>query len=141
MRVLGIDYGKKRIGLAISSKVVTMALPLETIEHKGPIAKAAQLIFEKILHLKDIEEIALGWPLYMDGTLSPLCHEVLELKKNLELLFAKPIHLIDERLTSRIAEESLKSHGFSRKERKGHLDQAAAVGILHTFLERKKHLF
>lgn len=140
MRFLGIDYGKKRIGLAISSTVAKMALPLCTIEHKGPIAKAAQLILEKISFLGDIHEIALGWPLYMDGTLSPLCTEVLELKKNLELFFDKPIHLVDERLTSRIAEESFRTLGVSRKNRKEHLDQAAACGILATFLEKKKHL-
>ncbi|MFZ4673689.1 MAG: Holliday junction resolvase RuvX [Chlamydiia bacterium] len=139
MRILGIDYGKKRIGLAISSTVASMALPLCTIQHKGPIPEAARLILEQVSRLKDIEEIIIGWPLYMDGTQSPLCGEVLELKKNLELFFKKPIHLVDERLTSRIAEESYRSVGLSRKERKDYLDQAAACGILETFLQRKKH--
>ncbi len=99
MRLLGIDYGKKRIGLAISSTVASMALPLCTIQHKGAIPEAARLILEQVSKLKDIEEIIIGWPLYMDGTQSPLCGEVLKQKKNLDLFYKNPPHLETERLT------------------------------------------
>jgi putative Holliday junction resolvase len=139
MRILAVDYGKKRIGLAISSTVASMALPLCTIEHKGVCPKAAELVFQKVEQLGDIREIVLGWPLFMDGKISPLCIEVGQFKEHLEKLFLGPIHLIDERLTSKIAEDSYRSHGFSRKKQKLFLDQAAAVNILTTFLERKKN--
>ncbi len=138
MRILGIDYGKKRIGISISSTVAHMALPLTTIEHQGSIPKAMMLLKKKVLELKDIEEFALGWPLLMNGEESPMCKEVMQFKSLLEATFKMPVHLVDERLTTRMAEESYKSIGMSRKDRTAHIDQAAAVGILNTFLEKKK---
>lgn len=140
MRILGIDYGKKRIGVSISSKVAQMALPLATIEHEGSLPKAMMLLKKKFLELKDIKEIALGWPLLMSGEQSPMCKEVLQFKSLLEATFKIPVYLVDERLTTKIAEDSFKSIGISRKDRTAHIDQAAAVNILNTFLDKKKHL-
>lgn len=140
MRILGIDYGKKRIGISISSKVAQMALPLVTIQHEGSLPKAMMLLKKKFLELKDIKEIALGWPLLMSGEQSPMCKEVLQFKSLLEATFKIPVHLVDERLTTKIAEDSFKSIGISRKDRTAHIDQAAAVNILNTFLDKKKHL-
>ncbi len=139
VRILGIDYGKKRIGLAITSLAASFALPLTTIEHTGSISRAFQLLKHKLAELKDVTEIALGWPLYLDGNTSPLCTDVAELKRMLDSLENVTVYLIDERLTSKIAEESYRSHGYSRKDRKAHLDQAAAMLILNAHLDQKNH--
>lgn len=94
------------------------------------------MLKKTLLDLKDVEDVVLGWPLHFNGTLSPLCKEVEELKSLLEKNPGIKVHLMDERLTTKIAEESYRSHGYSRKARKAHLDQAAAVLILNAFLEK-----
>jgi putative Holliday junction resolvase len=138
MRILAIDYGLKRIGLAVSSTVASMALPLETIEHWGCPEKAALLIFKKVESLADISEIVIGWPLHLNGKISPLCQQIEKLQAALSSLMATPIVLVDERLTTKILIDSFKSHGFSRKSTKNHIDQASAVMILNSHLEKKR---
>lgn len=144
-RILAIDYGTKRIGLAVSDPLKIIASPLGTIAGSSDPKKAAQNIldaFEQFRVQKGyiFSELVVGLPLHMDGTESERSQTVraciLELEKKITL----PIHLIDERLTSVQAERALQEVGFSRKKRAAFVDPVAAVIILQTFLTRRSQM-
>jgi putative holliday junction resolvase len=134
-RILAIDYGKRRVGLAMTDLMQMLAIPLDTIETPKIIP------YLKNLFLKEpIGCIVLGFPLNMDGQdtdATPLVNafEIL-LKENFP---ETPIHRIDERLTSKMAKQTLIDAGYKKKDRKNKklVDTVAAALILQTYLETK----
>ncbi len=133
MKYLAIDYGEKRIGLAICDDSETIASPLTVI--KGPPG-----VIEKIRRTVEdekIEAIILGLPLNMDDSEGPQAKLVRKFAAKLKKHIDIPIYFHDERLSSFDAQEKLTAAGFTRKKKKKHLDALAAAAILQSFLDEK----
>jgi putative holliday junction resolvase len=132
-RILAIDYGKKRIGLAITDPQQIMALPFKTIDAGNNIKESIQNIIKETPD--GIEKIIIGNPLLFNGTASEMSKVVETLKLELEkTLTDVPVILFDERLTSTQAERFLKEHKVNRKKRVGKVDPIAAYIILNGYL-------
>ncbi|MEJ5304357.1 MAG: Holliday junction resolvase RuvX [Ignavibacteria bacterium] len=135
-RVLGIDYGSKRIGLALSDPTNTLASPLPTIQND---AKAIEKIVD-IISKNSVSKIVIGYPLNMNGTKSEICNKVdmfvskLSRKTNCEIIKR------DERLTSYIAQQQILESVKSKKKRqdKSLVDQFSARIILQEYLDEIK---
>ncbi|MHC4575142.1 MAG: Holliday junction resolvase RuvX [Planctomycetota bacterium] len=133
MRYLAIDYGAKRVGLAICDRAETVASPLGVIEgHKDLTEKIADVVRKE-----DVGAVVLGLPLNMDDSAGPQAKLVIQFGEQLQKLLNVPVHFQDERLSSFGAEQKLAPAEFSRRKKKKHLDAVAAAEILQAFLERK----
>lgn len=135
MRILGIDYGKKRMGLALSDPLGLTAQGLETLECRGleeDLERLAQAIREK-----GVEEVVVGLPKRMDASLGKEAQEVLRFVEDLKAKINLPVHLVDERLTTAMAHKIMKGGGLSRKKRTEKADTIAAQTILQIFLDKR----
>lgn len=132
MRIAAIDFGEKRIGLAVSDRERKIALPLTVVEGGK---KAIQNIREA-LPLKEIDLILIGLPLEMSGKKGKMAEKVESFAKTLEDALQIPIHLIDERLSSKAADVLLKEISLNRKSRSAKIDMTAAVLLLQTYLDQ-----
>lgn len=130
-RVAAIDYGSKRIGLAVSDKNRKIALPVDTVMGGK---KAIQNI-RAALPLKEVDLILIGYPIEMSGKKGVMALEVENFSKMVESAFNIPVELIDERLTSKGALVKLKELSMSAKARTKKLDMVAACLLLETYLE------
>ena len=135
MRIMGLDYGDRRIGVAVSDLFGWTAQGLEVIERRREgieFVRIAELVREY-----EVAEIVVGLPKNMDGSVGfrgDICIEFAnKLKEQLEL----PIHLWDERLTTVSAERTLIEGNVSRKKRKQVIDKMAASLILQNYLDSK----
>jgi putative Holliday junction resolvase len=133
-RVLGIDFGEKRLGLALSDESRTLASPLAVYERKD-LQSDLRFLRDLILRYQ-ITEIVLGLPLNMDGSLGPKAQQVLEFKRALEESLKLPVHTFDERFTTAEAERTLLEANMSRRQRKTKRDALAAVLILQGYLQQ-----
>lgn len=136
-RIVGIDFGEARIGLALSDTTHFLASPLKTVLAKANLKETAQALWLALQEHGPIEKIVLGLPLHMNGKESPASLRVRELKKHLEELTQVPILLWDERLTTAQVERTLKEANMNRKKRTQYVDAMAAGLILQSFLDRK----
>lgn len=138
---LGIDYGKKRIGLAYAAPPLYVPLPIGNIETRGALKDTITEI-TKIIHARKITQIIVGNPVPMrHGQLSPLQIEIHTFATTLQQLSTIPVLLWDERLSSMQAERMLKNDcGLSRKQRKNKTDSLAATLILSSFLDSIRNL-
>jgi putative Holliday junction resolvase len=133
MKLLGIDYGQKRVGLAISSG--TLVFPYKTL-----VRTTRDKLFADLLDICDAEnvtDIVLGLPLYLDGEESLTTRQVRNFRASLARRTDRPIHLVNEVLTSFDARSRLREAGVSARKSDGLLDQMAAVCILETFLREQ----
>jgi len=137
-RILGIDPGQKRIGLAVSDPFGNFAVGLDTISnHPG---KDLTPELKAICDRYEVKTIVIGLPLHMSGDEGEKAQEARELARQLAEKLNLPVELMDERLTSKIAEQSLRDMGVqsSRHRKSGIIDQAAAMRILQDYLDRQK---
>lgn len=134
--LIGIDHGQKKIGLAISTPDHQMSLPLELITGDSEKKKLNHIV--EVTKNKNICAIVVGLPLNMDGTKSDQTITVEKFAEKLEKRTNLPIFFQDERLTSRAADNLLKSFGIKRKNRNKNDDLAAASMILETTLNARK---
>ena len=133
MRILAIDYGTKRMGIAISDELKVIAQPLEFIPSSpfsAFVDRLKQLIVEK-----EIEQIVVGMPRNMDGSYGPAAQSAQMLMADLSKLIAIPIISWDERLTSAQANRSLIAADVSRRHRKEVVDKTAAAIMLQSYLD------
>lgn len=130
-RILGVDFGKARIGLAISDELGMLAHPLETI----PAAEGTKRIPE-IVREKNVERVVLGNPRHMNGTIGIAANEVQAFADKLRSLLACEVVLWDERLTTTAAHRALRDSGKKTKQTRGVIDQVAAQMILQSYLDR-----
>lgn len=139
MRVLGIDVGERRVGLAVSDATQTLARPLTTLSVKG-IDDAVIRVVGEIERLAAAEDglaaIVVGVPTRLDGSPNEQTPKVAAFVKALAARTVLPIVRIDERLTSREAESRLAVHERDWRRRKERLDAAAAAIILQDYLDR-----
>jgi len=135
MRVLGIDFGLKRVGLALTDPMGAMAFPFRTVERTTRDALFEELA--RVLDSEKVEAIVVGLPLNLDGSDSMTTRQARNFAQSLSRRTDLPIHLMDERLSSAAAEEELIEAGLTKRaKRKKVLDQQAAVRILESWLAR-----
>ena len=133
-RVLGIDYGDSRIGLAMSDPIKIIASPFKTILNEGN-EKCLQA-FQSLIKEKDVEAIVVGLPIGLKGQETVQTKKVREFA-NLLYALKLPIHLEDERLSSVSAEKSMIQQNIKTGHNKGLIDQRAAAIILQQFLDKQ----
>lgn len=135
-RVLAIDLGTKRTGLAVTDPLKITANPLETIE-TGKLLDYLKAYFAK----EEVEALVLGHPTRLNGQDNEMTPKVMQLKEKLEKTFPdKKIVLIDERFSSKMAMQTMIAMGSKKKDRKeksGNLDKVSAAIILQSYLERQ----
>lgn len=134
MRILGIDYGEKRIGVALSDPLGITAQGLTTIE-RTQIKEDLQKILN-IIQEKGVEEVVVGLPKHMNNTLGDKAHAVLAFVELLKKHIHIPINTIDERLSTVRANKAMLEGDLSRKKRKERIDMIAAQLILQNYLAR-----
>jgi putative Holliday junction resolvase len=139
VRYLGLDVGTKRIGIAVSDELGLTAQPVMTLETRRNPREDLRSI-ARLARRHSVVGIVVGNPLHISGELSPRAAKVQAFAAELGELTGLPIHLWDERLTSREAHQILYEAGHARQEHKELVDQVAATLILQSFLdeERKK---
>lgn len=135
-RVLGIDFGMKRIGLARSDPMKLIASPLKTISTGKTLEETADLILQE---LTDVETIVLGLPLLLSGKDSETTTTVRKFGTILEQKSNLPLILWDERLTSKQVEKLMIEAQVSRKKRSRHVDTMSATLILQNYLDGNIH--
>lgn len=139
MRVMGLDYGDKTVGVAISDELLITAQPIETVERErtNKLRKTYQRI-EALIAEYEVEKIVLGRPLNMNGTegdrveLTEAFAEELSRRTGLEIIW------VDERLTTVEANRILEETGVAHSARKEHIDKMAAAIILQTYLDTQQ---
>lgn len=136
MRYLGLDLGTKTLGIAISDKLGLIATPVTILRHDNDFELLINEL-KKILIEKEIDEIVLGLPKNMNNTIGERGEMILKFKEMLESNFSINVHLEDERLTTRVAENILITADVSRKKRKQVIDKMAATVILQSYLDRR----
>ena len=133
MRILGLDIGEKRIGVAISDESGYLARGLGTIERN----QEAPLRIKELLEKYQVEKIVFGLPLKLDGSMSPQTERTLAFVEKLKALIQVPFVPWDERLTSKEAEFILLEADLSRKKRKKLIDKLSAQIILQGYLNNQ----
>ncbi|HEV7736776.1 MAG TPA: Holliday junction resolvase RuvX [Chlamydiales bacterium] len=135
-RIVAIDFGIKRIGIAISDNGQTIAFPLATVSGgNNAVLNIKNALKEK---LPDVERILVGFPVLLSGKEGDMAILVKKFAQTLEEAFALPVELIDERFTSRLADQHLREIHLNRKERTAKLDTAAAAILLQAYLDGLK---
>ena len=135
MRILALDHGTKRIGVAVSDEMKMIAQPLEYVPAE-PFARFLARL-EEILREKEVELIVIGMPRNMDGSYGPAALKVQEFAAALRDAVAIPIKLWDERLTSAQAQRFLIQGGVRREKRKEKVDKMAAAILLQSYLDAR----
>ena len=136
MRILGIDYGDSRIGIAVSDPMGWTAQGLETIKSKDSLKKALERIREIILQY-EIKDIVIGYPLNMNGTAGPRTERTVAFIKKLQQLGDFNIIKWDERLTTVSAHRAMNELGIKASNKKNIVDTMSAVFILQGYLDRQ----
>lgn len=134
-RIIGIDYGTKRVGIAVTDPLQIVAAALDTI----PTEKVLQFLKE-YCEKEEVEAIALGMPTRLNDEDTHATPFVVEFQQKLEeLLPTIPVHLVDERFSSKIAMGVMIQGGMKKKDRrkKGNLDKVSAAVILQSYLDSK----
>jgi putative Holliday junction resolvase len=139
--VLGIDYGARRIGLALSDATATLASPWRLIERPRSEPETLTLLVREIDALvkseDGLEAVVLGWPRRLDGTATHQTADVEALARALEAQIPVPVILQDERLTSHEADFRLATRERDWRRRKAKLDLAAAAVLLQDYLDHR----
>ncbi|MBU6382959.1 MAG: Holliday junction resolvase RuvX [Verrucomicrobia bacterium] len=130
-RIAAIDFGLKRIGLAVSDAKRKIALPVNVVEG----GKKALHNIRESLPLKEIDLILIGLPIEMNGKKGAMAAVVEEFAKMLHDALGIPIQLVDERLSSKGADTQLKEISLNRKSRSEKIDMVAAMLLLQTYLD------
>lgn len=135
MNYLGIDWGEKRIGLAFADEVgIALPLPAAVAASK----KERMQHIEGMIVARRVDELVVGYPLNMNGSVGFKAKEVDVFIDELEKRFRKPVHRIDERLSSHSVEQGLKGQKRKPDRKSGEIDSRAAALILQDFIEEKR---
>ena len=135
-RVLGLDYGAKRIGVALSDPTGVFARPL-TVVTRGPKLRGDLRAIAALCREHEVVEIVIGLPLSMDGTAGTQARTVREFAERLGAAVDLPVHEWDERLTTTAAERALIEGNVRRSRRKQIIDKTAAALILSGYLDHR----
>lgn len=136
MRVLAVDPGSKRVGLAISDPTGTIAQPLATVDAEPPETLASRVA--EVAAEKEATRVIVGLPRRMDGSYGPEAKAARDLADAVRKASGLPVELVDERLTTVAAERSLIAGGVRRDKRRATVDRVAAAMLLQSHLDRKR---
>jgi len=131
--ILALDFGRARIGAAISDELQLLAHPLETI----PANKQAPLRIAEIVRAKKVDHVVAGIPRQMNGQIGTAATEVLQFVEKLRTILACPVVTWDERLTTVAAHRTLRDAGKKTRDTRSYIDQVAAQMILQSYLDRR----
>lgn len=136
MRIIGLDYGSKTVGVAVSDPLLVTAQGVEIIrrEKETKLRKTLARI-EALIAEYEVDEIVLGYPKNMNNSEGDRCEKTLGFKEMLERRTGLPVHLWDERLTTVMADNTMMEQGIRREDRKQYVDKLAAVFILQGYLD------
>ncbi|MBA3832747.1 MAG: Holliday junction resolvase RuvX [Chthoniobacterales bacterium] len=132
-RIMGIDYGTARIGVALSDELQLLAHPAETIavaKIANPAARIAALVQEK-----NVERIVVGLPRHMNGSVGASAEEARAFAEKLKALVACEVQTWDERLSTVAAHRALQEAGKTSRQTRGYIDQVAAQMLLQSYLD------
>ncbi|MGC4104749.1 MAG: Holliday junction resolvase RuvX [Thermomicrobiales bacterium] len=133
-RMLGLDLGEKRIGVAISDEMGMIASPLTMVPRKGPVAKDVRTLIERY----GIVRVVVGMPVGLSGREGPQAATIRTYAESLREDLGVPLDYWDERLTTSIAEQHLIASGVRRDKRKQQIDAMAAAVMLQGYLDRER---
>jgi putative Holliday junction resolvase len=136
VRILGLDVGEKRIGLAVSDPLGITAQGLEVLKRRDPETDLARLV--EVARQWGVQEIVLGLPRHLDGRPGQAVPEILELGRRLQEALGVKVTTRDERLTTAEAERVLLQADLSRRRRRQVVDRLAAVLILQGYLDQRR---
>jgi len=137
--VLALDYGARRIGMAVSDAEGEFAFPAGVLERRGLAADLAAL--GELVREREVTRVVVGLPIHLDGRAGPEAEAATRFAEALGEATGLPVALLDERFTSREAERALReAQPRRRKREKARLDAAAAALLLRTYLERERAL-
>jgi putative Holliday junction resolvase len=132
-RILALDFGRARIGVAISDELHLLAHPLETIAaNQQPVARVAEIVRDK-----NVDHVVAGIPRRMDGQIGSAATEVLQFVEKLRAVLPCPVVTWDERLTTVAAHRALRDAGKKTRQTRNYVDQVAAQMILQSYLDRR----
>lgn len=131
-RILALDYGEKRVGVAISDPLRIFAKPLQVIPNKGLESVVGEV--KELVKLHDISRVVVGMPYAIDGSLTPKTEETMEFQERLALSLTVPVSHYDERYSTCEAEAELKKMGYSWQQAAQVKDAMAACLILKEYL-------
>lgn len=136
MRILGLDFGSRTVGVAVSDELLLTAQGLEIIRRQSP-GKLRQSLarIEAIIQEYHVERIVLGYPKNMNNTEGERCEKTKEFQEMLTRRTGLPVTLWDERLTTVAADRHMVESGIRRENRKQYVDEIAAVFILQGYLD------
>jgi putative Holliday junction resolvase len=131
--ILALDFGRARIGVAISDELRLLAHPLETISAtQQPAARVAEIVREK-----KVDHVVAGIPRQMNGQIGTAATEVLDFVEKLRAILPCPVVTWDERLTTVAAHRALRDAGKKTRDTRGYVDQVAAQMILQSYLDSR----
>lgn len=134
-RLLALDLGTKRVGVAVSDELQMTVQPLAPLRRTNWKTLLRQI--SDLRHSFDAQGVVIGLPLNLDGTEGEAAQAARRIARNLSLSLDVPVHLQDERLTTRAAEESLRAAGFRGEGLTARVDSEAAVIILRDFIAQR----
>jgi putative holliday junction resolvase len=132
-RILAVDPGEKRLGIAVSDPTGTLARPLKVIKHVGRAADAAEIV--RLAAENEVVRIIIGTALDDENQPTSQSRHAEKLAEAVRTLTALPVELWDESGSTQAARESRIAMGVSRRKRSGHLDEIAATVILQSYLD------
>jgi putative holliday junction resolvase len=131
--ILALDFGRARIGVAISDELQLLAHPLETIStNQQATARVAEIVRER-----NVDHVVVGIPKRMNGQIGLAATEVLDFVEKLRAILPCPVVTWDERLTTAAAHRALRETGKKTRQTRGYVDQVAAQMILQGYLDRR----
>lgn len=136
MRILGLDFGSKTVGVAVSDELLLTAQGVEIVRRQSP-GKLRQTLarIEEIIKEYHVEKIVLGYPKNMNNTEGDRCEKTKEFQAMLERRTGLEVVLWDERLTTVAADRTMMESGIRREHRKEYVDEIAAIFILQGYLD------
>lgn len=138
MRIMGLDFGSKTVGVAVSDALLLTAQGVEIIRRKEENKLRQTLArIEELITAYEVEEIVLGFPKHMNNDEGERAKLTEEFKDKLERRTGLPVALWDERLTTVAADRAMMEAGIRREERREHVDKIAACFILQGYLDRR----
>lgn len=137
MRILGIDYGTRHVGVAVSDATRMIAQGLETLHYSGSVDALIQKI-EGLIRRHDVTECVVGLPLNMDGTKGEKAREAEHFAEELKQSTRLPVHLWDERLTTASVEREFSEWKVGSRKQKKLVDRLSAQLILQNYLDFKR---
>lgn len=138
MRIMGLDFGSKTVGVAVSDELLITAQGVEIIRRKEENKLRQTLArIEELARERDVQEIVLGLPKYLNDTEGERVALTKEFAEKLERRTGLPVHFWDERLTTVAADKAMMEAGIRRENRKDYVDMIAATLILQGYLDRR----